>query len=59
MLARSGFGGRGRESRKGCFCDLKMSMAVFIPAREVVLPSLLRLTEEMHHKARKITVGAL
>lgn len=54
-----GFGEEGRGSKKVCFCDLKISMAVFIPAREVVLPSLLRLTEEMQHKARKISVEVL
>ena len=59
MLAQYRFLGGESGSRKVCFCDLKISMAVIIPAREVVLPSLLRLTEEMQHKARKIYVEIL
>lgn len=59
MLARYGFWGGGRGSRKVCFCDLKICMAVLVPAREAVLPSLLRLSEEVHHKARKMSVESL
>lgn len=51
--------GRRRGSEKVFFCDLKISMAVFIPAREVALPSLLKLTEETQHKAKNISVEVL
>lgn len=54
-----GFGEEGGGVGRFAFVILKICMVVFIPAREVVLPSLLRLAEEVHHKARKISVETL